>query len=55
MRDVYCYFDNTDKVHAPRDALSLRRRLSQRQAAEAGSTVSRTRQAVRNQRRAERS
>jgi uncharacterized protein YecE (DUF72 family) len=22
-RDVYCYFDNTDKVHAPANALRL--------------------------------
>ena len=27
-RDVYCYFDNTDKRHAPRNALSLRRKLA---------------------------
>jgi len=26
-RDVYCYFDNTDKLHAPYNALSLRRKL----------------------------
>jgi len=26
-RDVYCYFDNDAKVHAPFDALNLRRRL----------------------------
>jgi uncharacterized protein YecE (DUF72 family) len=26
-RDVYCYFDNTDKLHAPPNALSLRRKL----------------------------
>ena len=26
-RDVYCYFDNTDKNHAPGDALRLLRRL----------------------------
>lgn len=26
-RDVYCYFDNDAKVHAPFDALALRRRL----------------------------
>jgi uncharacterized protein YecE (DUF72 family) len=29
-RDVYCYFDNDAKVHAPFDALSLRRRLELR-------------------------
>jgi uncharacterized protein YecE (DUF72 family) len=28
-RDVYLYFDNTDKLQAPRDALSLMRRLGQ--------------------------
>jgi uncharacterized protein YecE (DUF72 family) len=28
-RDVYVYFDNTDKLQAPRDALSLMRRLGQ--------------------------
>jgi uncharacterized protein YecE (DUF72 family) len=28
-RDVYFYFDNTDKLQAPRDALSLMRRLGQ--------------------------
>jgi len=26
-RDVYCYFDNTDKVHAPANALSLVQKL----------------------------
>jgi uncharacterized protein YecE (DUF72 family) len=30
-RDVYCYFDNTDKHHAPGDALALMRNLSARQ------------------------
>ena len=29
-RDVYCYFDNTDKHHAPGDALALMRNLSAR-------------------------
>jgi uncharacterized protein YecE (DUF72 family) len=28
-RDVYLYFDNTDKLQAPRDALSLMRRVGQ--------------------------
>ena len=27
-RDVYCYFDNDAKVHAPFDAQALRKRLS---------------------------
>jgi uncharacterized protein YecE (DUF72 family) len=29
-RDVFCYFDNTDKVEAPRDALRLADRLTRR-------------------------
>ena len=27
-RDVYVYFDNTDKLHAPRDAGALMRKLA---------------------------
>ena len=29
MRDVYCYFDNDIKVHAPYDAATLMRKLGQ--------------------------
>ena len=29
-RDVYCYFDNDSKVHAPFDAQALARRLGQK-------------------------
>lgn len=28
-RDVYCYFDNDAKVHAPFDALALAQRLGE--------------------------
>lgn len=35
-QDVYCYFDNDAKVHAPFDALALAARLGQASAARAG-------------------
>jgi uncharacterized protein YecE (DUF72 family) len=32
-RDVYCYFDNTDKLHAPDNAIELMQRLGMAKAA----------------------